>query len=172
MSLLSEKRSRPVEGDRVYAVRNEDAENVYLYGYGEYIGQKPSEDDLTMETPFGPQTMPKGTPNPQIKLDDGSIIWGYECWWGAEKGFSAKFGNKKVVTVSLAETRAEVARIEAESERAGKSAEAFIGTTKVGLTGAVSRVERFGKAFYVAAAFILMDEQGNVLDPKLARVES
>lgn len=162
----------PEVGQRVYAVRNEDEENVYLYGYGEYIGNQPSEDDLTMDTPFGPQTMPKGTPNPQIKLDDGSVLWGYECWWGPEKGFSSKFGDKKVVTVSIAESRAEAARIEAEHERASESAKAFVGSTKVGLTGNVARTERFGKVYYVAAAYIFMDEQGNVLDPKLARVES
>lgn len=162
----------PAVGQRVYAVRNEDEGSVYVYGYGEYIGLKPSEDDLTMDTPFGPQTMPKGTPNPQIKLDDGSILWGYECWWGPESDLSKKFGSKTVVTVSIAEARAENARIEAEHERARKSSEAFVGSTKVGLTGNVARSERFGKVFYVAAAYILMDEQGNVVDPKLARVES
>lgn len=162
----------PEVGQRVYAVRNADNENVYLYGYGEYIGTQPTEDDLTMDTPFGPQTMPKGTPNPQIKLDDGSVLWGYECWWGPEDGFTKKFGSKKVVTVSIAEARAENARIEAERVRASESSKTFVGNTKVGLTGEVRRVERFGKVYYVATAYIFMDEQGNVLDPKLARLES
>ena len=22
-----------------------------------------------------------GIPNPRIRLQDGSVIWGYECWW-------------------------------------------------------------------------------------------
>jgi hypothetical protein len=30
------------------------------------------------EQAFSPEL---GRPNPKITLDDGSVLWGYECWW-------------------------------------------------------------------------------------------
>ncbi len=56
-------------GSRVGAIRNEDGETVFIYGYGVFEGRK--------ECPgLG------GMPNPFIRLDNGKTVWGCECWWG------------------------------------------------------------------------------------------
>lgn len=39
--------------------------------------------------------------NPRIDLDDGSVVWGFECWWGDEAGFDDNFvKGRAVVTVA------------------------------------------------------------------------
>lgn len=54
---------------RVIAIRNSDEENVYIYGYGEYVGEEPCPKLFNCK-------------NPKIILDNGNVIWGCECWWG------------------------------------------------------------------------------------------
>ena len=50
---------------RVIAIRNSDEENVYIYGYGEYVGE---------------ESCPKlfNCKNPKIVLDNGNVVWGGE----------------------------------------------------------------------------------------------
>jgi len=74
------------EGERVFAVRNADEDTVYLYGYGVYEGRKEG-------SPLS------GFPNPKIKLDDGQIVWGCECWFGAESAAEKYISLRKVETV-------------------------------------------------------------------------
>jgi hypothetical protein len=50
--------------------------------------------------------------NPRIKLDNGDIIWGYECWWGSADDF-IKYGKAKKYGVS-AEAEQEAGRTEAK----------------------------------------------------------
>ena len=59
------------KGDRVIAIKNisENGEEVNIFGYGKYLGEKPCFE-------LG------GFPNPCVELDNGKIIWGYQCWWG------------------------------------------------------------------------------------------
>lgn len=56
-------------GDRVY-ILDETGKNVI--GFGVYEGDF---------------RHPLGFFNARIKMDDGSIIWGCECWWGAEQDY-------------------------------------------------------------------------------------
>jgi hypothetical protein len=37
--------------------------------------------------------------NPRIDLDDGTVVWGCECWWSAEERFDEFVGDREVVTV-------------------------------------------------------------------------
>lgn len=60
-------------GDRVVAIEQADSDTVYIFGYGTYVG-----DELP---PRGISLLPD-VPNPKIRLDDGSIVWGCQCWWG------------------------------------------------------------------------------------------
>lgn len=98
-------------GDRVGAIQSADAETVYLLGYGTYDGEH--------EPPFGPMQSPKDEhdkllkemkaagqipadytwTNPRITLDDGRVVWGCQCWWGAESKVKDMIGDRKVVNV-------------------------------------------------------------------------
>ena len=55
--------------ERVIAIQKSDEKNVYIYGYGEYVGKEPCSKLHNIE-------------NPKIILDNGNVIWGCECWWG------------------------------------------------------------------------------------------
>lgn len=93
----------PKIGDRVFAVRNSDKENVYLFGYGTYEGDKFPEYRFTKEE-LEKQPLLKNYKNPCIKLDNGDIVWGYECWWGAESQIEKLTGrgpNKNIIIVPV-----------------------------------------------------------------------
>lgn len=70
-------------GDRVGAMRNANAEKVFLFGYGVYEGEKPCPHLSNI-------------PNPCIKLDDGTVVWGMECWWGPEDKIKQAIRNRAV----------------------------------------------------------------------------
>jgi hypothetical protein len=81
-------------GGRVGAILGAKGRAVRLIGYGTYEGYKPI-DDLAVG-PFADMLRsfrvpsdaiePTGaTFNPRIRLDDGSHVWGCECWWAAEE---------------------------------------------------------------------------------------
>jgi hypothetical protein len=74
-------------GDRVVAISHTDDDKMcHIYGCGVYEG------DYIMPTvknggPVGviaDMARKLGHKNPRIKLDDGNIVWGCECWWGPE----------------------------------------------------------------------------------------
>ena len=82
-------------GDRVGAIRDATKEIVNLYGYGIYEGHEvpPAEaSGLLHEI---------GVPNPKIKLDNGSIIWGCQCWWGPEEKIKEIIEDRKVNIVPV-----------------------------------------------------------------------
>lgn len=79
-------------GDRVGAIRNADKETVYLYGYGEYIGDTAPTRGFLSNT---------GLKNPTIKLDNGQIIYGCECWWSGENKIKELIGDRQVVLVEI-----------------------------------------------------------------------
>jgi hypothetical protein len=31
--------------------------------------------------------------NPRIDLDNGGVVWGYQCWWGPVNSFMTRFGH-------------------------------------------------------------------------------
>lgn len=97
-------------GTRVGAVRNAENGVVYLLGYGVFDGNH--------EPPFGPFGMPierwkelgrmayEGQEPPpllipRLTLDDGSVVWGAQCWWGPEQQVKEWIGDSKVVLVDL-----------------------------------------------------------------------
>ena len=86
------------EERRVGAIRNSDAETVYLFGYGVYLGDEvPPRGTYCL----GVDLHELGRPNPKIRLDSGDIVWGCECWWGGEESVRRKIGNRKVVIVPV-----------------------------------------------------------------------
>lgn len=74
---------------RVIAIRNTDTDNkiVYIYGYGMHVGSVQNEE--------------LGFSNPKIELDNGKVIWGYQCWWGDEKAVLDTFKEFEFEEVEL-----------------------------------------------------------------------
>lgn len=78
-------------GIRVYAIRDMDGSTIHLFGFGVYEGD------------FFNGAV--GGSNPRIKLDNGQIVWGAECWWGPEEVFAGiRIGNE-VVDVDIERSR-------------------------------------------------------------------
>lgn len=73
--------------ERVIAIQKSDEKNVYIYGYGEYVGEEPCPKLFNIK-------------NPKIILDNGNVIWGCECWWGnADRVEKEIIKNRKVIVV-------------------------------------------------------------------------
>lgn len=85
-------------GSRVFAVRDADDNIVHVYGRGVYEGDFPL-------------ACLDGRNNPRIKLDDGSVVWGAQCWWGPEERFESWAKGRAVVTVPV-EDIAEISQFE------------------------------------------------------------
>ena len=64
---------------RVIAIRNTDVDQkiAYIYGHGVLVGDV-HNDDI-------------GWKNPKIELDNGGVVWGYQCWWGEENAVMERF---------------------------------------------------------------------------------
>ncbi len=80
------------KGTRVLAIRDANANEINIYGYGEYVGDEPCPICFNMS-------------NPKIVLDSGDIVWGCECWWGeasvVEKKFAINTGSREVNVVRV-----------------------------------------------------------------------
>jgi len=81
---------RHTPGIRVGAIRDSDSKNVNLFGYGVYLGDEVPPNYVS---PFGK--------NPKIQLDDGQIVWGYQCWWGPEDKIRQHIGDRHVTLVPV-----------------------------------------------------------------------
>ena len=73
-------------GDRAVAIRDSNENEVNIYGYGKYLGEK---------------KCPKlaGLLNPCIELENGKIVWGCECWWGNADRIEKEIIKSKRVNV-------------------------------------------------------------------------
>ena len=79
-------------GDRIGAIQKADEKTVHLFGYGVYDGEfVPDEDGFLKQN---------GITNPRFTLDDGSIMWGYKCWWGPEAQIQEMISERKVILVN------------------------------------------------------------------------
>lgn len=111
-----------VVGMRVGAICSADSQKVELFGYGVYEGDHLPPDDIAgpMGTTIGEikkmliektgvafdqwtdgqrANFIKVFSNPRIRLDDGRIVWGNQCWWGPEDKIRQSIGNRAVVMV-------------------------------------------------------------------------
>lgn len=78
-------------GARVGAISHTTPDDkVHFYGWGVYVGDETGG-------PMG------AFPNPKIQLDDGGVVWGCECWWGAEERVRKAIGVREVVMQPLPE---------------------------------------------------------------------
>lgn len=77
-------------GDRVIAISHTEENTVYVFGSGIYAGC--AEEDA-------------GFPTKKILLDDGQVVYGYECWWGPEAVIQEKIKNMHIVHYSISDAR-------------------------------------------------------------------
>lgn len=78
------------KGERVGAIQKADEHEVFFYGYGTYQGEEIPPTGFLNEI---------GAKNPKILLDNGDVVWGYECWWASEAKVKSMIGNRKIVMV-------------------------------------------------------------------------
>lgn len=97
------KKEKMEAGTRVGAMISANEKEVFLLGYGTYDGREVPPEDIV--GPFGIQ-MPRGE-NPKITLDDGTVVWGCECWWGPEEAVKSRIEawEKNGAQVSKADIR-------------------------------------------------------------------
>jgi hypothetical protein len=91
-------------GARIGAIASSNKDEVRLFGYGVYEGDEVPPQDVV--GPFGIMSRP----NPKLKLDNGDVVWGCECWWGPEDKVKASIGSRKVVPITTQEYRAQVVK--------------------------------------------------------------
>ena len=92
----------PEIGTRIVAMKSGDDEHIYVFGHGVYEGIFPPPPYLM--TSIGPVM----ANNPRIKLDNGEVVWGAECWWGSEDGWEDNLKDwapRTVVEVSVEDYR-------------------------------------------------------------------
>lgn len=107
-------------GERIGAVRNADQGTAYLFGFGTYQGDEVPPDDV--QGPFGRIGL-FGVKNPKLVMDDGTVVWGCESWWGDEARVRKMIGNRRIEFVKPERTpatdaeRAEAAEIGAATHK-------------------------------------------------------
>lgn len=87
------------EGERVGALISVKKGVVQFLGYGVYEGD--------FNPPIEVAGFNVNIPNPRIRLDNGDVVYGCECWWGEEEKFKKEYIDKakKVVNVKIDEYR-------------------------------------------------------------------
>ncbi len=80
-------------GDRLGCIESVKDGVLRLYGFGTYQGETvppPSVGGFNI-----------GIPNPTIKLDNGEMVYGCECWWGPEDEIKKQHldGAKEIIVV-------------------------------------------------------------------------
>tara|TARA_S200002703_G_C3775790_1_gene238878 strand:- start:189 stop:509 length:321 start_codon:yes stop_codon:yes gene_type:complete len=98
-------------GTRVFAVLSANEDEVRLIGCGKYLGDLPISDADENVRLFGmsPQEVSEHAPdlcNPCLEMDDGTIVWGCECWWGPEDNMDEMTKGRKIVDVDITKERA------------------------------------------------------------------
>ncbi len=100
---------------RVGAILSIDNNVVRLLGYGVYEGDFFQEDissyvlsesELEFFKSLSPEDkieyqdkhIPSFMKNPRIRLDNGDVVWGRECWWGPEEEIKKRIKNAAKIT--------------------------------------------------------------------------
>jgi len=76
-------------GDRVGAMLSCSETEVHLLGFGTYQGVNPV-----------PGRSP-GWSSPEILLDNGETVYGYECWWDEEEGVRELLKGRTVIPAKV-----------------------------------------------------------------------
>jgi hypothetical protein len=92
-------------GERVGAILGTKDKVVELLGYGIYEGDF-DPDNPTKDSPQAVGFVAEisrrdGRVNPRIRLDNGKIVWGCECWWGSENAVKARLSQWEAAGYSI-----------------------------------------------------------------------
>ncbi len=71
------------KGDRVGAILGSSGREVHLLGYGRYEGRARLGTEAVGALASILRLLDRR--NPRIRLDNGTVVWGCECWWGSER---------------------------------------------------------------------------------------
>ena len=86
-------------GCRVGAILSAKGNVVRFLGYGVYEGDFDPEEGADGSLAEAMREL--GFKNPRIRLDDGRIVWGIQCWWSAEEKVRAMISGKEIVMVDV-----------------------------------------------------------------------
>tara|TARA_Y100000310_G_C20546244_1_gene745710 strand:+ start:184 stop:510 length:327 start_codon:yes stop_codon:yes gene_type:complete len=100
----------PNIGDRVGAIAGSNEQGVDFFGYGTYLGDRQPTSDVNFMGTRYEDVAVKGFKNPAIKLDNGDIVFGCECWWGAERAIKSNLKDRKIRTITVKEYREKAQR--------------------------------------------------------------
>lgn len=113
----------PKPGLRVGVFHSLAEESLLLLGYGVYEGDEVPPPDIIIpgQGPVGAV----GIAAPKIRLDDGTVVWGGECWWNTEEVVKGYEEGRTIIRPKLDSLRAKIREawekavrgLEAEEER-------------------------------------------------------
>ena len=87
-----------VPGTRIGAFYTLTKTRAVMFGYGIFESDEiPPENILG---PMGPAYL-LGMPVPKLRLDDGTTVWGCECWWGPEDEVKETFAGLIVQGINI-----------------------------------------------------------------------
>lgn len=85
-------------GERVGAILSATEKEVKFLGWGIYEGDFVPPKNIGLSGAAGIE-------NPRIKLDNGKIVWGCECWWGGVEHVKRHLEGKKIIEVDIEKER-------------------------------------------------------------------
>src|SRR5574338_1487067 len=91
-------------GDRVGAYMSISGDKAFFFGFGTYVGDEvpPNEGFQSLTSYLSGLRQA----NPKIVLDNGDVVWGCECWWGAEDQVKAEMAKlAHVINVDIKDAR-------------------------------------------------------------------
>lgn len=100
-------------GARVGAIIGGNTTRVEVLGFGEYLGEQ-----LPLGAGgVGPMLVKRKIQNPAIKLDNGDVVFGCECWWGPEHKLRSQIEAWRAAGAEIVEVRIADARAAYEAQR-------------------------------------------------------
>ena len=96
--------SKRTIGARVGAVMSATSSEVKFFGWGVFDGEE--VPDANVGGWMGDALRENKMTNPKIKLDNGKVVWGCECWWGSEAEVKKMLEGRTIVEVDIDAERA------------------------------------------------------------------
>jgi len=85
-------------GDRVVAISHSDEGGVYIFGYGVYEGDFIPTEAVGVMADAAKEV---GLKNPRIRLDNGDVVYGCECWFMSEDDFKAGIAKAGITPILI-----------------------------------------------------------------------
>lgn len=91
-------------GTRVVAFSHREGKRVYIFGKGAYEGDFDPEEAVGE---LADLCRMEGFKSPRIRLDDGQVVYGCECWWCEETDIEGELEGFEIVNVDIKDRRSE-----------------------------------------------------------------